>query len=117
MHEFLAGMDINLAPLAPGYFNDCKSEQKIFNAALHGVVTVASPTRSYAETIKDGHDGLLARTVAEWEGALDKLIGDATLRRTLGRAAFDEIVPRFQSRTSGRLLAAAINEVLRKETM
>ena len=113
MHDFLAGMDINLAPLAPSYFNDCKSELKIFDAALHGVPTIASPTRSYADTINDGSDGILARTPEDWGAALDRLIGDAALRRTMGRAAFEAMVPRFAARNSARRLAGAINALLR----
>ena len=115
MHEFLSGMDINLAPLAPGHFNDCKSELKIFDAALHGVPTVASPTRSYADTITDRHNGLLAQTPQDWEAALERLIGDAALRHKMGRAAFHDIVPRFAARKSARTLAGAINVLLRED--
>lgn len=115
MHEFLASMDINLAPLAPIYFNDCKSELKIFDAALHGVPSVASPTRSYADTIRDGHNGLLAQTQQDWESALDRLIGDAAFRGRLGRAAFGDIAPRFAAHKSARLLADAINTLLCEE--
>ncbi len=117
MHEFLDGMDINLAPLAPTYFNDCKSELKIFEAALHRVPTVASTTRSYAEAIQDGHNGLLARTPQDWEMALDRLIGDTALRRRLGCAAFDEIATRFKALELARLLAGAVNELLRNDTL
>lgn len=114
MHGFLAGMDINLAPLAPNVFNDCKSELKIFEAALHRVPSVASPTRSYADTIRDGRTGFLAATPHEWESALTRLVGDAALRRRIGQAACDEIVPRFTAEKSALSLAGAINVVLRE---
>ncbi|MEP3394133.1 MAG: CDP-glycerol glycerophosphotransferase family protein [Litoreibacter sp.] len=112
MHDFLAGMDINLAPLAPSYFNDCKSELKIFEAALHSVPTIASATNSYAAAIKDSHNGLLAQTTAEWEAALEKLISDPKLRSKIGRAAFSEITPKFAAKKSARQLASTVGEML-----
>lgn len=115
MHGFLAGMDINLAPLTETYFNDCKSELKIFEAALHKVPSLASPTRSYAEAINDGHNGLLVVTPKDWEKALDKLIDDAALRSRLGQAAFDEIVPRFLASGSAQLLSEAMTTLLRTQ--
>ena len=116
LHEFITGMDINLAPLAPSLFNDCKSEMNIVDAALHRVPTVASPTRSYINTIIDGKNGMLAQSAQAWEAALERLISDADLRRKLGHAAFETIVPKFSAPSSARLLAAEINEMLRPET-
>ncbi|MFK7940773.1 MAG: CDP-glycerol glycerophosphotransferase family protein [Roseovarius sp.] len=112
MQGFLAGMDINLAPLAPGYFNDCKSELKIFEAALHLVPTVASPTRSYSDVIEHDKTGLLAKTPKDWEAALSRLIEEPDLRQRIGRAAFEQIVPQFSSEKSALLLAGAINVLL-----
>ncbi|HET9129543.1 MAG TPA: glycosyltransferase, partial [Terriglobia bacterium] len=49
MLRYLAGMDINLAPLEMNnIFTACKSELKIFESALLGIPTVASATESYA---------------------------------------------------------------------
>lgn len=115
MHQFLEGMDINLAPLAATFFNDCKSELKIFDAALHGLPSVASPSRSYADTIIHKKTGMLAKTSQEWEEALGLLIEDAALRYKMGRAAFENIVPRFAARKSARALAGAISVLMHKK--
>jgi len=114
MHDLLAEMDINIAPLASGYANDCKSELSLFEAALHGVPSIASPTQSYAAVINDGQNGLLAKTDQEWEAALVRLVEDAALRRKLGSSAFGEIVPKFTAQKSARQLAGIIGELLNK---
>lgn len=112
MHEFLRTMDINLAPLARTAFNDAKSELKIFEAALHGVPTIASPTDSYSAAIVHGKTGMLAANDKEWEAALTRLIVDPTYRKKIGNAAAKDIAPRFFAKRSGNLLAGAISKLL-----
>jgi len=112
MQEFLSGMDINLAPLSPSVFNDAKSELKIFEAALHGVPSIASPTDSYAGAINDGQNGILAATTKEWEDALERLITSAEERACLGKAAFDEIAPRFSATNSAQILIGILDDLL-----
>ncbi len=107
----LATMDVNLAPLElENDFTDGKSELKVFEAALLGVPTVASPTRPYAAAIDHGRTGMLAATGEEWAAVLTTLVGDAGLRDALGRAARADLVPRFAAGAvagvSARLLAA-----------
>ncbi|WP_175549197.1 CDP-glycerol glycerophosphotransferase family protein [Litoreibacter ascidiaceicola] len=113
MQEFLSGMDINLAPLSPSVFNDAKSELKIFEAALHGVATIASPTESYAAAIDNGQNGFLASTPADWEAALDRLITSAQDRNRIGRAAFNEIAPRFSAAGAAKTLLDVLNGLLK----
>jgi hypothetical protein len=83
-----ARVDVSLAPLELGNaFCDSKSELKIFEAALFGVPSIASPTRPYAAAMEAGVSGLLAATPSEWEAALERLIADAGLRARMGEAA------------------------------
>jgi glycosyltransferase involved in cell wall biosynthesis len=96
LFELLATMDVNLAPLElENDFTDGKSELKVFEAALLGVPTVASPTRPYAAAIDHGRTGMLAATADGWGKALSALVGDAELRAALGTAARRDLVPRF----------------------
>ncbi len=85
--DILTHADINLAPLAPGLFADCKSEIKWLEAGVLGVVTVASATQVYKQAIKDGVDGFVAETEDQWYDIIDKLINDKTLRESIGKAA------------------------------
>ena len=115
MHDFLRGMDINLAPLAPGVFNDAKSELKIFEAALHGVPTIASPTAGHRATIRSGQDGILAQTQADWDRALRSLIGDAALRADMGARARADIVPRFTAAGAAARLVVFLETLIDQE--
>lgn len=111
MQEFLAGMDINLAPLSPSAFNDAKTEMKIFEAALHGVVTIASPSDSYAATITNGQNGLLANTPADWEAALEHMITSPDDRARFGKAAFEQIAPQFAAAQSAQKLLGVLETI------
>ncbi|HZH46686.1 MAG TPA: glycosyltransferase, partial [Roseococcus sp.] len=83
-----AQVDVMLAPLELGNaFCDSKSELKIFEAALFGVPSVASPTGPYAAAIEDGVSGLLAATATDWEAALERLLADPAGRARMGEAA------------------------------
>ena len=86
-HE-LARFDVNLAPLEAGNpFCEAKSELKYFEAAAVGIPTLASATETYRRAIQDGVNGRLASSPEEWVAALDELVGNAALRRQLGRSA------------------------------
>jgi hypothetical protein len=111
LFDLLATMDVNLAPLElENDFTDGKSELKVFEAALLGVPTIASPTRPYAAAVDHGRTGMLAATADEWRGALAALTGDAGLRTALGAAARADLVPRFAvdavAGVAARVLAA-----------
>ena len=85
--EALSGADINLAVLSPGPFADAKSEIKWLEAAMCGIPSIVSATRTYREILVDGQDVLLAETVQEWKRALAALIADPELRRSIGQKA------------------------------
>jgi len=96
----LADVDINLAPLELGNpFTACKSELKIFEAAIFAVPSVASPTPTFAAIIQHGETGMLASTEEEWYSAIERLTNNA-LRRRIGDAAKAQIVPRFDIATA-----------------
>src|SRR6185369_9352566 len=96
MLRYLAGMDINIAPLEMNnVFTACKSELKIFEAALLGIPTVASATDSYAGCITDGVNGFLAASKREWVEKLERLVRDEALRRRVAGQAEKDFVGRF----------------------
>ena len=97
----LRDIDVNLAPLAPGWqFNRSKSAIKWLEAALVGTPTIASPTEPFREVIKHGHNGMLAETEKEWYSAIDLLVGDETTRKIFGnrsrREALLDLTPSIQ---------------------
>lgn len=85
--ELLALADINLSVLSPGAMTDAKSEIKWLEAAMLGIPSVVSATRTYREVLQDGLNARLAATADDWRDALDSLIGSASLRATMGERA------------------------------
>ncbi|MEZ5854614.1 MAG: glycosyltransferase [Hyphomicrobiaceae bacterium] len=101
MLKELSTVDINLAPLElHNDFTGGKSELKIFEAALMGIPTIASPTRTYISTIAHRETGMLAATPDEWHRALVDLIDDRSLREGVGEAARKRITSRFSVHTA-----------------
>lgn len=111
MHEFLHTMDINLAPLSKTEFNDGKSALKIFEAALHSVPTVASPSEPYRNAIKDKRTGYLADTPDDWYTTLVELVDKPKKYIEVGNAARKEIVPLFTANVAANQLSGFLNRL------
>ncbi|MGH7172596.1 MAG: glycosyltransferase, partial [Gemmataceae bacterium] len=96
MLDYLAAMDINIAPLELNNpYTASKSELKIFEAALAGVPSVVSAVDSYARLIDQGNNGFLAHDRDDWKTCLTALVADADLRQRVGEASRRDFVPRF----------------------
>lgn len=109
--DVLAGFDINLAPLVEDNpFAQSKSEIKYVEAGLVEVPTVASPISSYRQAIESGRNGFLASTTDEWVSALDQLIQDGELRKSIGRCAREDVLSHFGPLTRGNELVRVLNE-------
>jgi glycosyltransferase involved in cell wall biosynthesis len=70
LQGLIAGVDVNLAPLALNSFTNCKSELKFFEPAAVGTVTLASPSHSMKECINNGENGFLCGE-GGWYDALE----------------------------------------------
>ena len=79
-------IDIGLYPLNLDAFSEGKSGLKAVIYLAVGVPFVASPVGIVAEIGEPGQTHFLARTPEEWYEALARLLRDAGLRRTMGRA-------------------------------
>jgi glycosyltransferase involved in cell wall biosynthesis/ubiquinone/menaquinone biosynthesis C-methylase UbiE len=96
MLEYLAQMDINIAPLELNNpFTAGKSELKIFEAGLVKVPTIASRTESYSRCITEGINGFLAGPKEEWLAKLKLLVESPELRERVGTAANRDFVKAF----------------------
>ncbi|MBI2930704.1 MAG: glycosyltransferase [Planctomycetes bacterium] len=78
--------DIAVAPLADDPWARGKMPFKILYYLAAGVPVVASRLGAVESVIRDGENGLVARTIDEWRAAIDRLASDAALRERLGRA-------------------------------
>ncbi|MEX2606379.1 MAG: glycosyltransferase [Kiritimatiellia bacterium] len=66
-------VEINIVPLQENDFTHCKSELKFFEAAAVGTMTVASPTYTYQQAIRDGENGFLS-PAHQWVDKLQEAI-------------------------------------------
>jgi glycosyltransferase involved in cell wall biosynthesis len=109
----LADLDVNLAPVELGRpFCEAKSEIKYVEAALVRVATVASSTGAFSYAIRDGHNGFIAKTQAEWRDALERLVATPDLRARVGRDAYEDVMRRYHPAARAAELQRTLEEIL-----
>jgi len=112
--EDFRSLDVGLYPLADDEWSRGKSGFKAIQYLCCGVPFVASPVGVVREIATESGAALLANDQAEWFTALDRLLGDDVLRRSMGRAGRTFAVSRYRLRTQaarlGEILLAAATE-------
>ena len=110
----MLSVDINLAVLQAGTFNDCKSEIKWLEAAVFCVPSVVSDVEGYRETLKDGvHVVRVPPDANAWYGALRKLVLNPKRRAAIGMAACEWALAQYTPDTLGRSLADGLRALVR----
>ena len=84
--ENLKKFDIGIMPLTDGLFEHGKCGYKIIQYMACGIPVIASPIGINTKIIQHGVNGFLASTESEWRDAMQKLILDDGLRRSMGEA-------------------------------
>ncbi len=89
--------DIGLAPLLDEPFNRAKSELHWLEYSLAGAATIATAFDGPGpyDVIRDGEDGLLARTPTDWTRRLRRLASSATLRSELAGKARERVLAEY----------------------
>jgi glycosyltransferase involved in cell wall biosynthesis len=89
--------DIGLAPLLDEPFNRAKSELHWLDYAMTGASTLATTFDGPGpyEVIRDGVDGLLAHTSADWERQLRRLAASRALREELAGRARERVLAEY----------------------
>jgi glycosyltransferase involved in cell wall biosynthesis len=93
--EIVKKMDIGIMPLfdTPAERGKCAMKMLIYMAGELPVV--ASPVGESFYIVREGQNGFLAETAAEWEAKLSRLIGDADLRKKIGKAGKQTVTERY----------------------
>lgn len=110
--KIIAQVDINLAPLEKGIFNEAKSENKWMEAAHVKTVTLASNIGAFQKVIKDGEDGVLFDTEKDFEKKLSKLIEEKEYREKVASNAYHRVIKEYVTTYSGHGLAKFIRSKL-----
>jgi glycosyltransferase involved in cell wall biosynthesis len=89
--------DVGLAPLLDEPFNRAKSELHWIDYAMTGAPTIATGFGGPGpyDVIRDGADGLLARTPADWVRHLRRLAGSPALRAELAGRARERVLAEY----------------------
>jgi glycosyltransferase involved in cell wall biosynthesis len=104
--EDVSSFDIAVAPLIESSWTRGKLSTKVLAYFAAGLPVVASDVSANRLYIRDGHNGFLAGTLAQWEDHLSRLIEDPRERRAVGSRAresaerdysIDSAVPRYLS--------------------
>jgi glycosyltransferase involved in cell wall biosynthesis len=83
--------DIAVAPLIEDPWTRGKVSTKLLAYLAAGLPIVASDVNANRLYLRDGQNGYLVGTLAQWEDRLSTLIEDAALRRTLGTRARESV--------------------------
>jgi glycosyltransferase involved in cell wall biosynthesis len=112
--ELISGVDINIVPFKDCIFNEGKSENIWFDAALVKVPTIASNIGIFKQKIIHGKTGLLCSRPEEWYIAIKNLINDNFLRKNIASNAFEACKKNYNTLSTGNRLASHINLVSNK---
>ena len=97
-------MDIGIMPLIDHPFERGKSGYKLIQYMACGLPVVASPVGVNAEIVEHGANGYLARDLEEWRTDLLRLLGDASLRCSMGERGRDRAEAHYSLRSQAPLL-------------
>jgi tetratricopeptide (TPR) repeat protein len=97
-HDFVAHLDIGLAPVEDTGFNRCRSDVKFLEYALHGVAPVLRALVPYQRTVEHGATGMLFHDSVEMLSMLDELVENVEYRQRIAANAKHYIVEQRQER-------------------
>lgn len=111
--ESLRSLDVGILPLLDDRWTRGKCAFKALQYMGVGLPVVASPVGMNPEVVEDGVTGYLARSSADWERYLERLLDGPTLRESLGRAGRARIRKRYASAVLAPRLAKALKALVR----
>ena len=111
--DALIGADIGLMPLADDAFTRGKCAFKLLQYMAASLPCIASPVGANREVVVDGVTGRLAATTAEWQSALEELLGDRKRREAFGAAGRQRVLQLYDSRVVIARAATLVEAVAR----
>ncbi|WP_309088555.1 glycosyltransferase [Phenylobacterium sp.] len=88
--ELMRTCTVTLSPLSGGPAHEAKSDAKFLDAAQSGALIIASPL-VYADVVRHGENGLIARSREQWAPLLARALRDPGKRREMARRAWQEV--------------------------
>lgn len=97
LQKYIANVDINLMPLQSNVFTNCKSELKYFEAAAVGTVSIASPTATYSNAIKNGENGYISQDY-DWENIIESCLINEDEYDKIKKKAYEDVSIKYSWR-------------------
>lgn len=108
----LASADLGIMPLTDDDWSRGKCAFKILQYMAAGLPVVASPVGANLDAVVDGETGFLARTSADWERAVERLLLDPGLARRMGDAGRRLVAARYGRARVAATAAGLISSVV-----
>ena len=106
-------MDIGVAPLRDNTFNRAKSNLRWLEYSALGIPSVMSDVRPFQECIKEGKTGFLVNSKRQWYEKLKQLIDSESMRKNVGRFAYDEVKQNYSMDNVARSYTSILKEIKR----
>ena len=117
--KFLQSLDtvaVGLAPLVnTSGFSGGKSFGKVLAYVDRGIPVVTHPVVDHPLFFRNGVNGFMLETAAEWADAIVQLLDDAELRERLSEAARNDFLRRLTAEASTSLVNEFLKDVLHPE--
>ncbi|MBI2880074.1 MAG: methyltransferase domain-containing protein [Candidatus Tectomicrobia bacterium] len=97
-YEALCRFDVGVMPLNDDEWERYKCGFKALLYMSMGIPVVCSPVGVNNQIVRDGVNGFVARTTEEWVERIGRLLGDAALRRRVGREGRRTVEDRYSVR-------------------
>ncbi len=110
----IQAMDIGIMPLPDEPWARGKCGYKLIQYMACGLPVVASPVGVNCEIVSDGRNGFLVTQADGWVNALERLIGDADLRRTFGADGASVVEARYSLRSQQDRVASVLDRAAQK---
>lgn len=113
----LRPIDIGIMPLPDDSWTKGKCGMKALQFMGLGLPTVCSPVGVNTEIIRDGENGFLAATEADWVDKLGRLLDSVELRKKLGAAARATVEQKYSAKVQAPRVFDVFRSVLRESTV
>jgi glycosyltransferase involved in cell wall biosynthesis len=111
----LAAADIGISWLPDDLWSRGKCGLKVLQYMAAGLPVVANPVGVQADLVRHGETGFLAETPEQWVEAINRLAGDAGLRRRMGQAGRRRVETEFSVAAGAARWLTLIQDLRRRK--
>lgn len=110
----ISQMDVGIMPLFNDPFSIGKCGYKLIQYMACSKAVIASPVGVNQEIVEDGHNGLFATSIADWEKAITSLLFDKDLRKRMGYAGSLKVKNKYSLESQEKKLLKLIHKTAKE---